>query len=139
MRLETSRLSKNPDLQDEDLSYHKVNRFYDDRWMTKPEFMFKNHQIELKPIEITLLEQALAQTEEEEAKRGALMSQQSVASKDKGGKPSKDAKDKGKPAGKGQTPAEDANIPKNIEIEWPEDMAEEPDYIIMEKNFMHMK
>ena len=74
MRLETSRLSKNPDLQDEDLSYHKVNRFFDDRWMTKPEFMFKNHQIELKPTEITLLEQALAQTEEEEAKRGALMS-----------------------------------------------------------------
>ena len=43
MRLETSRLSKNPDLQDEDLSYHKVNRFYDDTFKIKPEFMFKNH------------------------------------------------------------------------------------------------
>ena len=101
--------------------------------------MFKNHQIELKPTEITLLEQALTQSEEEEAKRGALMSQQSVQSKDKGGKAGKDTKDKGKPAAKGQTPAEDANIPKNIEIEYPEDVAEEPDYIIMEKSFMDMK
>jgi len=81
----------------------------------------------------------LTQAEEEEGKRGALMSQQSVQSKDKGGKGGKETKDKGKPAAKGQTPADDANVPKNIEIEYPEDLAEEPDFIIMEKNYMNTR
>ena len=75
MRLETSRLSRNPDMQDEDLSYHKINRFYEEKYLTKPEFMFKNHLIDLKEAEIALLEHALVQGEEDDAKRGNLMSQ----------------------------------------------------------------
>lgn len=61
MRLETSRLVRNPDLQESDLTYHKMNRFYNERYATKPEFMFKNHLIELKETEIEMLEQSLTQ------------------------------------------------------------------------------
>lgn len=50
----------------------------------------------------------------------------------------KDAKDKGKPPAKGTTPADDSNVPKNIEIEYPE-VPEEPDILIMEKNFQNAK
>lgn len=35
----------NPDLQEADLTYHKYNRFFNEKYLTKPEFMFKNHMI----------------------------------------------------------------------------------------------
>ena len=109
MRLETSRLVMNPDLQEADLTYHKFNRFYNEKYLTKPEFMFKNHLIELKENEVEMLEQALLAQEAEEERRAAMTSQGSAGSKmekPKTGKEKEKAGGKAAPA-KGVTPVED--------------------------------
>ena len=139
MRLETSRLIMNHDLQEADLSYHKFGRFYAENLRSKPEFMFKNNMVDLKETEEAMLEQALVQQEEENERRNAITSQGSTGSKmelKKGGKEAPKA-DKKAPA-KGQTPIEDQNAPKAIEIEY-EEIEAEPDFIIMEKSFAGAK
>ena len=139
MRLETSRLIRNADLQEEDLSYHKINRFYNERFLTKPEFMFKNHLIELKEKEIEMLEQSLIQHEADEAKREAIVSQGSAASKVEGKAKGKESKPPAKAEkGKGTTPIDDVNVPKNIDIEY-EEVPSEPDFMIMEKDFKSVR
>ena len=74
MRLETSRLIMNHDLQEADLAYHKFGRFYDDNLRSKPEFMFKNCMADLKENEVAMLEQALEQQELENERRNAITS-----------------------------------------------------------------
>ena len=128
----------NNDLQEKDLSYHKFGRFYDQTLRIKPEFMFKNNMEDLKENEVAMLEQALQQNEEENERRN-IASQGSTGSKmelKKGGKEAPKADKKG--AAKGQTPLEDHNAPKNIEIEY-EEIESEPDFIIIEKSFEGVK
>ena len=60
MRLELSRLVYTADPQEKDLDYHKMNMFYDPSLCDRPEFMFKNHLINLKDTEIEMLENDLA-------------------------------------------------------------------------------
>ena len=130
----------NPDLQEADLTYHKYNRFYNEQYLTKPEFMFKNHIIQLKETEVEMLEESLQSQDAEEERRHAMTSQGSGGSKmekPKTGKGADPKAGKDKPA-KGVTPVEDQNMPKNIEIEY-EDIPEESDFMIMEKNFQGMK
>lgn len=75
MRLETSKLVKKPELSEEDGNYHKINRFFQADFMDKPEFVYKNHMINLKDADMELLEQGLSQREAEESKRNLLASQ----------------------------------------------------------------
>lgn len=64
LRLEASKLIQNVDLQQQDLDYHKFNRFYSPSFITKPEFIYKNHLTSLKDKELELLEEALAKSED---------------------------------------------------------------------------
>jgi len=90
----------------------------------------------MKDADLELLEQALANDEAEESKRNLLNSQDGHVSQTniKGGKPpgSKDAK---KPTGKVAVVEADKNSPKPIEIEYPEDVKSEKDFLLIEKNF----
>ena len=60
MRLDTSKLIKKVELSAEESDYHKHNRFWTPDLLERPEFMFKNHLINLKDADLELLEQALA-------------------------------------------------------------------------------
>ena len=55
MRLELSRLVYTSDPTEQDLDYHKMNMFYDPQLTERPEFMFKNHLINLKDTEVEML------------------------------------------------------------------------------------
>ena len=84
-----------------------------------------------------MLEQSLTQQEEDEERRNQMTSQGSGAASKLGTAPKgggKDAKEKAKAPAKGATPADDQNVPKNIDVEY-EEIPEEPDYMIMEKSF----
>ncbi len=134
MRLDTSKLIKKPELADEDINYHKNNRFYSPEMLDKPEFCYKNHLIELKDADTELLEQALANEEAEESKRALLMSQDGTTSQNTLKKDTKAKETKGKGGGKGAQAEADKNAPKPIEIEYPE-IDSEKDYVLVEKSF----
>ena len=56
MRLDTSKLVKRPELPPEETDYHKHNRFYSPENLEKPEFVYRNHLINLKEADMELLE-----------------------------------------------------------------------------------
>ena len=131
MRLELSRLVYTADPTDKDLDYHKVNRFFDPELCSRPEFMFKNHLIKLKDTEIEMLQADLALIEDEERRRVALESQEGTVSQNIKTK-ADPKKDKAK-GGKGVV--DDKNAPKTIEIDYPADVEEEPNFILLDKLF----
>lgn len=91
MRVPTSRLIEKRELTDEDLSYHKFNRFYDPNFITKPEFIFKNHLIKFKESDEKLLSDVICQADEEE-KRLEASSKQAAAPTGKQQQKGKDLK-----------------------------------------------
>ena len=60
MRLDTSKLIKKVELSAEESDYHKHNRFFTADLLERPEFMFRNHLINLKDADLELMEQALS-------------------------------------------------------------------------------
>eukprot|EP00352_Strombidinopsis_acuminata_P000850 CAMPEP_0176342678 /NCGR_PEP_ID=MMETSP0126-20121128/3354_1 /TAXON_ID=141414 ORGANISM="Strombidinopsis acuminatum, Strain SPMC142" /NCGR_SAMPLE_ID=MMETSP0126 /ASSEMBLY_ACC=CAM_ASM_000229 /LENGTH=100 /DNA_ID=CAMNT_0017688207 /DNA_START=425 /DNA_END=727 /DNA_ORIENTATION=- len=90
------------DLKTEDMQYHKHNGFFDTELLNKPEFIYRNHLIDLKESEIKMLEEHLLEREETSA-MSMRDSQLNIADKSAPVKgkadPKKDAK--GKPTGKG--------------------------------------
>ena len=112
MRLELSRLVYNADPTEKDLDYHKMNMFFDIQLCETPEFLYKNHLIDLKDTEVEMLEADLKTIEEDERRRVALESQDGVVSQTAKGK-ADPKKDKGKGA---KAAVDDKNVPKSIEI-----------------------
>ena len=66
MRLDTSKLIKKAELPADEMDYHRHNRFFSPDLLDRPEFVYKNHLIQLKDADTELLEAALAQEEAEE-------------------------------------------------------------------------
>jgi hypothetical protein len=65
MRINTSSLVYQPRIDEfEQRSFHKHTFFFDAGMQSKPEFMYKNHLIDLKESEINMLSQHLDEEEE---------------------------------------------------------------------------
>lgn len=139
MQIHMSHWLENVDLKAEDQEYHKHNGFFDTKLLSKPEFMYRNHLIDLKESEIKMLEEHLLEREETSA-LSMRDSQLNIADKQAPAKgkpdPKKDAK--GKPQGKGAVQQDDKNAPKNITVEYPE-ITREPNFLVIEKSYRGVK
>lgn len=142
MRLELSNLLSNPDLTKDDIERHHRIPFFDPRLIDRPEFRIRNNLISLKDTDIALLNDALKIVEDEKAKADLLLKQQSAApvltGKDaKKPDPKKDAK--GKPPVKGSVVVDDPNVPKEIVVEYPDNVPALQDFVIVDRSYLKMK
>ena len=136
MRINTSSLIYQPRIDEfEQRSFHKNNYFFSPDLQSSPEFMYKNHLIDLKESEVNMLSVSLDEKEEEARLKREEMG--SAMQLDNKGKPAakdakKDAKAPAKVPPKGaQAGVEDKNKPQDIDIEYP-DIESNHNFIIME-------
>jgi len=139
MRLELSTLLTNPDLQVADTNYHVKVPVFDPKLMQRSEFIYRNQLIQLKENDLIMMNDALKQSEEEEAKRiaaekAAMAQTQSSMPTGKKPDPKAAAAAKGKDAKKGAPAVDDPNSPKEITIDYPECPAL-PDYVVIDRTY----
>ena len=135
MRLETSKWINTPDIADEDFVYHKNARFFSVDLENRPEFMFKNHLIDLKEKEIGLIEDYLKKLDEEDERAKSAIQNTVTPGKAGGKAPAKGAP---KAAPQKGAPADDKNAPQQIEVNYPE-VPTEKNYFLIEKDFNMMR
>ena len=134
-----------PELTDAETNYHLHMNFHDANTVTQlPEFKYKNHLIKLKESDLAIMIESLKQREDEEAKLAAeaRLSQASLAPvpAGKGGKPDpKAAAAKKVDPKKGAVVTEDPNSPKEIVIDYPQDVKSLPNYLILDRSYTTMK
>jgi len=133
----------NADLQPTDTNYHVKVPFFDPSLMARSEFIYRNQLIQLKETDLSMMNESLKQVEEEEAKRvaaekAAMANTQTTLPPGKKPDPKAAAAKGGKDAKKGAPVVEDANSPKDLNIEYPE-CPQLPDYVVIDRTYRKMR
>jgi hypothetical protein len=111
---------------------------FDPKLLERSEFIYRNQLIQLKENDLIMMNDALKQAEEDEAKRIAdakAQMAQTQSSMPAGKKADPKAASKGgKDAKKGAPVVDDPNSPKEITIDYPETAAL-PDYVLIDRTY----
>lgn len=143
MRVDLSSLLMKVELGEADTNKHCRVPFFEPSLLKRPEFLYKNHLINLKETDLAMLNENLKHQEQEEAKRiaaekAAATQSSQVPDKGKKGEVKGAAAKGGKDAKKGAAVVEDPNSPRDITIDYAESAAL-PDYIIIDRNYRKMR